>query len=204
MAIFHETINITSAGRHPNLGMLLGTRASSDVFNTINARGHTSLFGSDYDHMHADFYERHVRPMDALNFEVSRTVNMIMNPDRYRILNTMEDFKSIPSCMEMAILCFEPVRHGVQTGTMEGFGYNPDTLPEEDMYGRLIDNFTCEDVLEVADEHGYYDVSGTLYSDDLDLNDDDLFAIRRTREFIRDKILLGTDKDPTAIQLPRG
>jgi len=204
VAIFHDTINISSAGRMPSLGMLIGTRASSEVFNTINSRGHTSLFGSDYDHMHQDFYERHVRPMDSLNFEVSRTVNMIMNPDRYRILDTIESYKSIPSCMEMAILCFDPIRKGLMEGRFEGFGYNPDTLPEEDMYGRLIDNFTCEDVHAVADDEGYYDVHGTMYTDDLDLNDDDLYAIRRTREFIRDKILNGTDRDPTCILLPRG
>lgn len=204
MAIISDTIHVTTSGRHPSLGILLGTRASSDVFNTINANGHASLFGSDYAHMHQDFYERHVRPVNSLNFELERTVNMIMNPDRFRILNTMDDFKSIPTCMEMAILCFEPVRSLAMHGQVEAFGYNPDTLPEEDMFGRLIDNFTCEDVGEVADNEGYYTVSGTLYSDDLDMSDDELYAVRRTREFIRDKILNGTDLDPTAIHLPRG
>ena len=188
----------------PSLGALIGSRVSSDVFDSINSHGHASFFGSDFDHMGREFFNRHVRPMDELNFDISRTVNLIMNPDTFRILDTVEDFRSIPTCMEMAILLYDPVRQGVLEGRMEGFGYDPSTLPEEDVYGRLIDNFTCEDVAGASDEEGYYDISGVLYSDDPDLTDDELYAIRRTRDYIRDKILTGTDRDPTAIDLSRG
>ena len=104
----------------------------------------------------------------------------------------------------MAILMYEPVRMAFQEGRVEGFGYNPESLPEEDVYGRMIENFTCRDVAAASDEEGYYPISATLYSDDPDLTDDELFAIRSTRRFIRDKILKGTDRDPTAIDLPRG
>jgi len=68
----------------------------------------------------------------------------------------------------------------------------------------LIDNFTCEDVLEASDEDGYYDLSGTLDSTDPDATDDELYALRRTREFILNKILRDTDRDPTCISLTRG
>lgn len=204
MAIFHDVVTIESAGVYPSVGALLGNRASAEVFDSINNRGYSSIFGSEFDHLHKDFYDKHVRPMEALNFEISRTVNALINPDRFRLLTSIDDFKSIPPVMEMAILLYEPVRQGFVEGRIEGFGYNPDSLPEEDAYGRLIDNFTCEDVAEASDEDGWYSVSGTLYSDDPELDDNELYAIRRTREYIRDHVLAKTDRDPTAIALPRG
>jgi hypothetical protein len=141
--------------------------------------------------------------MDQISFDISRTVNAVLNPDRIRILDTIEDFKTIPLSMEMPILLYEPVLKAAREGRVSGFGYDPEWLPE-DVYGRLIDNFTCEDVLAASDENGYYPISGTMYSDDIDLTDDELYAINTTRDFIRDKILKKTDLDPTDISTSRG
>lgn len=204
MARIHETISISSASQMPSLGALIGSRVSSEVFDSINRSGFTSFFGSDFDHMQEDFFNRHVKPMDALSLELSRTVNLVLNPDKFRILESIEDFQNIPSCMELAILTFAPVRQGVLEGRMDGFGYDPNTLPEEDIYGRIIDNFTCEDVEAASDDDGYYKVSGTMYSDDPDLTDDELHAIQRTRDYIRRVILVQTDRDPTDIFVARG
>lgn len=204
MARIHETISISSGSQMPSLGSLIGSRVSNEVFDSINKAGFTSFFGSEFDHMTESFFERHVKPMDDLNLELSKTVNLILNPDKFRILNTLDDFKSIPSCMELPILMFEPIRQGVMEGRLSGFGYDPSTLPDEDDFGRLIDNFTCEDVEEVSDNDGYFKLTGTMYSDDPDLSDDDLYAIRKTREYIRDVILRNTDRDPTDILVSRG
>jgi hypothetical protein len=106
--------------------------------------------------------------------------------------------------MELAILMYEPVLQGVREGRLDGFGYDVSSLPDEDVFGRLIDNFTCEDVASSSDDEGYYKVSGTLYSDDPDLSDDDLFAIHKTRDYIRRVILDKTDRDPTDIFVSRG
>lgn len=188
----------------PSLGMLIGSRVSSEIFDTINGEGHRSFFGADFDHMRQDFLNKFVRPMDTLNLEISRTVNALMNPDQYRILESVQDFQSIPLCMEMAIALYAPVRQGIMEGRMEGFGYDPTTLPDEDVYGRLLANFTCEDVLEASDDDGYYPITATFDSTDPDMSDDELYAIQKTRDYIRDKILNGTDRDPTAIDQPRG
>lgn len=204
MAIIHDAINITSAGSMPSLSALLGSSVSREVFDSVDSQGYRSLFGSDFDNMYQDIYETHIRPMDALNFEMSRTVNMLINPDRFRILDSIEAYASIPASMEMPILMFEPVRTLFMQGRVEGFGYNPDSLPDEDAYGRLIDNHTCEDVAAASDDEGYYTTTGTVYTDDPEMDDDELYYLRRTREFIRDKILSGTDRDPTAINYPRG
>ncbi len=68
----------------------------------------------------------------------------------------------------------------------------------------MIDNFTCDDVLAASDEQGYYDISATMYSDDPDLSADELHAIWKTRNYILERILADTDRDPTAIDLSRG
>lgn len=204
MARIHDTISISSGHSMPSLGTLIGSRVSSEVFDAVNSRGHASFFGSDFDNMNREFFNRHVRPMDNIGFEITRTVNALMNPDQFRILESVEDFRSIPPCMEIAIALYAPVRQGMLEGRMEGFGYDPSTLPQEDVFGRLIDNFTCEDVGSASDKDGYYDISGTLDSDDPDLSDNELYSIRKTREYILNHILADTDRDPTAIDLPRG
>ena len=204
MARIHDTIEITSAGTMPSLDMLLGARASSDVFDSINAQGYKSVFGSDFDHMRQEFHSRHITPMDVLNFEISRTVNMLLNPDHIRLLTSIEDLRSIPTSMEMPILLYAPVRALFEEGRVEGFGYDPDYLPQEDVYGRMIDNFACEDVAAASDDEGFYEIEATMWSDDPELEDDELYAIRRTRQYILNHVLAQTDRDPTAIDLPRG
>ena len=203
MAIIHDPIRIAAGQSVPSLGVLLGTRVSSDVFESVNNYGHRSFFGSDFDHMTQEFFNRYVKPMDELNLDLSRTIANIMNPDRIRILDTIDDFKMIPMSMEMPILMFEPVRKLFMEGRVDGFGYDPSTLPEEDVHGRLLDNFTCEDVRGSSDEDGYYPITATLRSDDPDLTDDELWSIRKTRSYIRN-LLEETDRDPTCIELTRG
>lgn len=204
MARFHDTITITAGHSMPSLGTLIGSRVSNDVFESINSHNHASFFGGEFDHMREEFFNRYVRPMEQLNLDISRTVNALLNPDQFRILESVVDFQSIPPCMEMAIALFDPVRQGIIEGRMEGFGYDPSTLPDEDVYGRMIDNFSCDDVLAASDDEGYYDIHATMYSDDPNLTPDELHAILKTREYILNRILAETDRDPTAIELPRG
>ncbi len=204
MARIHELQDVGGETMLPSLGMLVGSYAGADVFGSIQAEPYKSFFGNDLDHLRKEFFDRHIRPMEELNFNIARTVNLIINPDNFRILNTHDDFRSIPTCMELPILMFKPIYDYFQEGRVEGFGYDPATLPDEDVWGRLIDNFTCEDVAEASDAEGYYEITATLDSGDPELSDDELYAIRRTREYILDKILNETDRDPTAIDLMRG
>lgn len=203
MIVIHDTVSISSAHQPPSLGALSGSRVSNEVFESINSGAHRSFFGDDFRHMSQEFFQRYVAPMDQISFDISRTVNAVLNPDRIRILNTMDDFKSIPLSMEIPILLFEPVRKAALEGRVSGFGYDPEWLPE-DMYGRLIDNFTCEDVLTAKDEDGYYPIQATMFSDDEVLSDDKLYAISETRDYIRNHILKKTDRDPTDIDVCRG
>jgi hypothetical protein len=188
----------------PDLGTLIGSRVSSDVFRSINDAGHKSFFGSDFDTMNNEFISRYVEPMDRINFQIGSTIAALINPDKWRPLVSIDDFRSIPPSMEYAIASFAPVRQGIAEGRMEGFGYDVNTFPEDDVYGRLIDNFTCRDIAAASDEAGFFDLKGHWMSDDPDISEDDLHTIEVTRDFILREILAKTNRDPTDIGFSRG
>lgn len=203
MAILHEPI-VVQGGRHVlSLGTLIGSSVSSEVFDSINSSGGASFFGSDFDRLNANFVEQFSNQADRVAFELSATINSVMNPNVFRPLITMEDYMSIPECMQYPILMMPEMKDLLSKGQIEGWGIEPHMLGDEDMYGRLCENFSCDDVAEASDENGAFELVGTMYSDDPDLSPDALSAIEESREFIRDKILAETYRDPTAIWLPR-
>lgn len=65
--------------------------------------------------------------------------------------------------------------------------YLLDIVPKHDMT-RILDNFTCDDVHANVDRYGYFGLSGTQYSDDLELDDDEIYELRQHRERIRNQI----------------
>lgn len=75
------------------------------------------------------------------------------------------------------------------------YGYYPDPeytiwdVPEETQH-RIAYNFHCEDVLEASDQDGYYPITAVMDSDDPEVSDDELFMIRSTQNYVRDKIAL--------------
>ena len=204
MAVIHDDIMISSSSLPPSLSMLIGSSVSMDVFEAVDNRGFASMFGNDFNNVRMDFFQKHVEPVSRLNLELARTVNMIINPDHFRPLVSFDDYLSIPPCMELPILLFEPVRRAFEQGRIEGFGYDPDRLPEEDYFGRIASNLSCDDVLAASDADGYFELTAQYYSDDPELDDDDINAIIKTRRFIEREIFENTKLDPTAILLPRG
>lgn len=204
MARILDTITIDAMGGLPTLGTLMGTGVSREVFEDINATSHRSFFGSDFDNLTSDFFHRHSATLESVSREIAKTVNQVMNPDQFRILSSIEDFHAIPPCMEIPILLFEPVRKLHREGRVEGFGYIPDSLPEDNPFQRAVDNMNVDDLASVIDEDGGFELSGTYYSDDPDLDDDQVYAIRKTYDYIRDRLLVDTDRDPTEISLGRG
>lgn len=204
MPIFHDDVTIQHGGKMPSLGALIGSRVSSDVFAAVQGSSHSSYFGDDFNKLKRDFFNQFVKPMDNLSIDLSRTVNALMNPDRIRPLISIDDLRTTPLSMELSIALYEPVRTGILEGRMDGYGYDPSTLPKEDFYGRMIENFSCSDVREASDADGYFPLTGTMHSDDPDLSDDELRAIEATRDFIRDRILAETNRDPTSIDVCRG
>lgn len=81
----------------------------------------------------------------------------------------------------------------------DSYEYFPEYYPEDDLLFleaetvRRDYNFTCFNVDVASDENGYYPLSGTVYSDDEDISDDDLYQRRQQRDHILQKALLDCD-----------
>lgn len=191
----------------PTLGSLMGTSGSDAIINNINAAsGSTTFFGSMYDRyatIRNKFIENIVVPIKAAEAVLYKTVDAMVNIDRIKPLITMDAFKSITPAMHLPILMYEPVRTLFDQGRVSGFGYDPEFLPEEDVYGRLINNGTTYDALESLDDENMVTLDYTYWSDDPVLTDEELDSIEDTRRFV-DRILADTVYDPTDIDLERG
>lgn len=204
MARIRYNDDIQQAYEMPSLGALLGSSVSSSVFDKINNNGHITLFGGQFEHMHQDFFDKHIRPIEELSYSLRNNFSNIMNPDVYRQLTTIEDLRAIPSRMEIPILMMPEVHKLFMTGRIDGFGYVPESLPTDDTFGRLIDNFHCPDVAAASDDDGWFELSAVQFSDDPDLTDDELRDVTKSREFILNYVLAETDRDPTDIDNIRG
>ena len=128
--------------------------------------------------------------------QFAQKVNILMNPDIFRPLLTQEDFAAVPPCMYEAIVMHPPVKELLKQGRISGFGFDPDFLPEEDVFGRLINNGVCKDVLGSADENGKVTLTWEFHSTDPELSFGELDAIEATRDAI-EKLLENTQYDPT-------
>jgi hypothetical protein len=103
--------------------------------------------------------------------------------------------------MHMPILMHAPVKDLFERGLIDGYGYDPTHLPEEDVYGRLIDNGR---VSTWYDGPKLPDTFRTIHrSDDPDLTPAELDHIEMTRNFI-DTFLIETVFDPTSPDDVRG
>lgn len=192
----------------PDPGALLGAPGSAALHQAINeSLGSTTFFGSIqdiYSDVHNVYLNTMIAPLRQTVSMVSDAANVLFNPDVFRPLVTLDAFEAIPACMQLPIVMYEPVRKLLGQGRIGGFGFDPDWLPTEDVYGRLINNGHVEDVLAAPElEKGYAPLYYEWHSDDPDLDPDELDAIRETRRFI-DYMLMHTACDPTNISSERG
>lgn len=188
-------------------GALLGTTGTSELVSSINSSLGGSNFLSGLSQTFHDirnsFMENVIRPIQMGRQAISKRVNLLLNPDVIRPLIEEADFRSVPPSMFLPIVMYPPVRSLLEQGRISGFGFDPDNLPEEDVYGRLINNGTVDDVLGAADKDGQVWFTWEWWSTDPDLSFDELGAIERTREAIS-QILANTLFDPTDYPEERG
>jgi hypothetical protein len=186
-------------------GALLGTTGSTDLVRSINdSLGCGSpLMAAARDiwqESTAYFVENVLRPIQRGREEVMQRVNVLMNPDVIRPLITNIDFTAIPPCMYEPIIMYAPLRHLLEEGRINGFGFDPAFLPSEDVYGRLIDNGTCD---HEPDENGKKWMTWTWRSTDPKVSEAELDYIEMTRMSIT-RLLETTKFDPTDMPEHRG
>lgn len=185
-------------GANPSLSSIIGSVGTDSLLKTINTElNNSNFFGSIDDIISKGrtmFIENHIRPIQTIGNTLKNVVDMMEYDDTYRDITCEEDLKSIPSCMHDSILRYKPVKKLFDQSRIFGFGW--DYVPEEDCYGRLINNGTVEDVREAMNGKGEYELTYHFESTDPDLSFEELESIRVTREYIQ-KVLDTTNFDPT-------
>jgi len=186
-------------------GALLGTTGTMDLVRSINdTLGSGSPLMAEartiFNNTTSYFVQNVLQPIQRGREEVMQRVNVLMNPDVIRPLITDLDFTAIPPCMYEPIIMYPPLRHLLEEGRINGFGFDPEYLPSEDVYGRLIENGTCE---SEPDKDGKKWMTWTWRSTDPKISETELDYVEMTRESIR-RLLETTKFDPTDMPEHRG
>lgn len=194
-----------------NTGALLGTSGTAALLDSINeSLGGSSFFGSAQDtfrDLRASFITSFIQPIKQAIRSVSNVITTLLRPDEFRPLTEPDHLKIIPPCMYEPIIMHPPVLALLKQGRISGFGFDPDYLSQEDVWGRLIENGVVRDVLAAVqiNEEGeqFVEVSHYWLSTDPETTDEQLDAVERTRALI-DHVLSTTLYDPTDFPEERG
>lgn len=134
---------IVSCSMTPDAGMLFGNRGNQAIVDSINSRWSATgvIFGSESDpfaNRFADFNRAFINvardTVDLLN----ETYSFIMDRNIIVPINTHKSLMAVPVCMQRNILTYEPIRAMFNNDLIHGWGVNPDSLPDEDVVGRML------------------------------------------------------------------
>lgn len=189
----------------PTMGDLFGSSGSDALLRQINNEMQgSSFFGGTADYLAKArnmFVENIIQPIRAIGNTLKNIINITEYDDKIITIDEEELLKCIPTSMHMPILMYAPVKKLFDEGRIFGFGY--DYVPDDDTYGRLINNGVVESVLDQMDENGEIEFKYEFRSGDPDLSFEEIESIRDTREFI-DWFLDNTKLDPTDYGNDRG
>lgn len=183
----------------PSIGSMLGTGHSAAVLEKLQSQsGGQVIFGQEGDPV-AERYQSMCRLINeqlaSANQALAQVRQQVLCPNEFVTIQSIDDLYNVAPCMQEAIVMYRPVRELLEDGRISGYGINPDNLPSEDVYGRLIDNGRTDTVTKKELEWYWR-------TDDPKLTEAELEAIEQTRGWI-DRFLLeqmevgGGWKDPT-------
>lgn len=112
---------------------------------------------------------------------------------QFKVLETWEDFSDVPPAMQIALSLMPEIRSGIMSGRFSGYGFDPSFYPEEDVFGRLIDNGRGD-----LQPDGTFECVAVWKTDDPDLTEENLDDLERSRETLRRMMREDPDVDPTA------
>lgn len=191
-------MSMLTFGVVPTPGSLFGTLAPKELLSQINMDLTNSGFFNSIDDRLSEcrqaFITNVIEPVRNIGNTALNIIGSVLGGNRIIPITEEDMLRAIPTCMHMPILQYAPVKKLFDQGRIFGFGY--DYVPDEDPYGRLINNGTCFDVLDNMDENDEITLTWEFRSDDPELSFEDLDAIEETRNFI-DKFLLESNLDPT-------
>lgn len=185
----------------PSLGAMLGNVHSNDVLDRLNmASGGGVIFGQPGDPWRERY--KHLKEQLSSNLAladkiVERTRVLITEPQKLVPITSEEALYEVPQSMQLPILMYEPVRQLLEEGRISGYDIDPANLPDEDVYGRLVNNGKVELTQDEINEFTW-----EWRTDDPELTEEDLEAIEQTRGWIDSWLLNemqpgGEYRDPT-------
>ena len=176
--------DIQSLNMMPSIGAMIGNVHSPEVLERLNmASGGGVIFGQPGDPYAERYSALRSLLMDNLNIAdqiVTKARELVNEPERMIPITSIDAVRDIPPCMKLPIVTYEPIRQLLEAGRINGFGIDPRFLPDEDIYGRLINNG------KVLIDKNTKDVEFAWHwkSDDPVLTDNDIEAIEQTRGWI--------------------
>ena len=193
----------------PSLGSLLGTSATSDVLSYLNNQygNHNGvIFGQAGDPLADRFNNLMTLVQTQLvdtNMMIQQTTLAVSNPLQIQAITSEEQLYNTPVSMQLPILMYQPIRELFEQDRIYGYGFCKENLPQEDVFGRLIDNgkVTLNKNFYADGKIPDYMVEEWVTTDP-NLTFDELDAIEATREwvekYLREQMREGGEmRDPT-------
>lgn len=177
-----------------SLGSLLGTTGHQSLIDNINQRcGGGSFFGSMNDPFRdgfQTFMNTVITPIQEAGRILINTTNQLFHKDEYRVIDSEEELKKgIPPCMQLSILYFPPIRKMLDEERIYGFGIDPNTLDDEDVYGRILNNGKVEFDADSLPEDGTITFEWNETTDDPVLSDHEQMCLELTRQYAEEFLL---------------
>lgn len=193
----------------PSLGSLLGTSATSDVLGYLNQQYGSQngvIFGQPGDPL-ADRFNNLMSLVQTqladTNLMIQQTTIAVSNPLQIQAITSEEQLYNTPVSMQLPILMYQPIRELFEQDRIYGYGFCKENLPQEDVFGRLIDNgkVTLNKNFYADGKIPDYMVEEWVTTDPR-LTFDELDAIEETRDwvekYLRDQMREGGEmRDPT-------
>jgi len=189
----------------PSLGAMIGSVRSPDVLEQINAKwgSNTVAFGMP-NHPFAEHYKHFMNLVNGqlahTDQVVMSTVEAVMNPNQFKVIQNETDLALVPPCMQIPLLMMPQMYELAMEGKIWCWGYEPASLPTEDAYGRILSNGKVEwDPRDPSTLSEY--ITWEWKQDDPDLTDEQWEAIEKSRKWLADwienEMSGGERRDPT-------
>ena len=130
----------------PTLYGLIGGVQSQVVLDNINSKwgGTASVaFGQISNPMN----EHYRNFMGLIQGQIARTDNLIrevtqsvLYPEHWRVIDSEEALAAAPACMQPALLMTPGVFELFKEGKLSAWNWDPATFPDEDVYGKQLEN----------------------------------------------------------------
>jgi len=171
------------------MSLLTGQAGHQAVLEELNASWRNSgsgvIFGTDsFESKFQAFSNMLGERIESVKNTVLKAVETVCCPNKFQEISCEDDLYHVPACMFIPILTDPVIRPVFEKGKLDGWGVTASQLPEDDVYGRLINNGRIDTGAEDYTRDKM--MTWVVYSDDPDVTREDLNMVEYARGFCRD------------------